>query len=1067
VAEGSTFIVASSSGITRAGFTFNNWSDGLTGYAPGASYTMGTSNVTLTATWTAITHTVTYALGGGTGTVPTQSAVAEGATFTVASSSGITRAGYTFNNWFDGTTGYAPGATYNVGTSNITLTATWTPIIHTVTYALGGGTGTLPTQADVAEGTTFTVASSSGITRAGYTFNNWSDGTTGYVPGASYTMGTSNVTLTATWILISVTTHTVTYALGGGTGTLPTQADVAQGSSFIVASSSGITRTGFTFNNWSDGSTGYVPGASYTMSTSNVTLTATWTAITYSVTYASGGGTGTVPTQSAVAQGSSFIVASSSGINRTGFTFNNWSDGSTGYAPGSSYLMGASNVTLTATWTAITRSVTYALGGGTGTVPTQLPVAQGSSFIVASSAGITRAGYTFNNWSDGTTGYAPGSNYTVGASNVTLTATWTATIRSITYALGGGTGTLPAQSDVAQGSSFIVGSSAGITRSGFSFNNWSDGSTGYAPGATYTVGSSNVTLTATWLALPSHTITFDANGGVGTMADEISNGPMLINANTFTRSGFTFAGWMSTPTGGTHYEIGDIYSFTSDLILYAEWSLIPTTGGGGGGGATPAPVAPAPTIRQVTFNGAGATGGTMTVQSGSSSAALSKNTYVRPGYEFEHWSTKPDVDGTLYNDGQSYEFTSDLTLYAHWGVKAFSRVTFESNGANPGGSVSQEANQPTVLASNRFVREGYSFKGWAEVSNGSGLFYVNGATYAFDRDVILFAQWTLIPVTPTVISENSPLDVALLSTESKTLYVAIPGSNGTQIPAIIDVPSGIVGVNGSIRITPVTSLDSLTLGIVTLKVEILDSFGAVIPNLLAPMTIRFKNALGENIVAESEDGYFWTAIPRITGTTLPAGLKAGYYIDADGVIVVVTSHLTQFGLKRKQTSAFQVTASSSSINTFANAVLSTSGGSGNGAVRYTTSTPAICSVSAVGLLAPKSSGKCLVSATKGGDAIYLHSASSEIGVKVTTPGTALSIKGTSSKKSLYINLTSFNAGKSVLVKVKAAKSSVYKTVSKVVLNQLGRITTTAIAPKGSTIRIMIGSRIYTTMQVKS
>ena len=47
---------------------------------------MGTSNVTLTAQWTANpTHTVTYANGGGTGTLPTQSPVSEGASFTVAS----------------------------------------------------------------------------------------------------------------------------------------------------------------------------------------------------------------------------------------------------------------------------------------------------------------------------------------------------------------------------------------------------------------------------------------------------------------------------------------------------------------------------------------------------------------------------------------------------------------------------------------------------------------------------------------------------------------------------------------------------------------------------------------------------------------------------------------------------------------------------------------------------------------------------------------------------------------------------------------------------------------------
>ena len=92
VSEGASFIVASGTTLSRAGFTFAGWNDGTNPYAAGATYTMGTSNVTLTAQWTANpTHTVTYANGGGTGTLPTQSPVSEGASFTVASNDLHTR----------------------------------------------------------------------------------------------------------------------------------------------------------------------------------------------------------------------------------------------------------------------------------------------------------------------------------------------------------------------------------------------------------------------------------------------------------------------------------------------------------------------------------------------------------------------------------------------------------------------------------------------------------------------------------------------------------------------------------------------------------------------------------------------------------------------------------------------------------------------------------------------------------------------------------------------------------------------------------------------------------------
>ena len=43
---------------------------------------MGAANVTLTAQWAATSQTVTYALGGGAGTLPTQGSVATGGTFT-------------------------------------------------------------------------------------------------------------------------------------------------------------------------------------------------------------------------------------------------------------------------------------------------------------------------------------------------------------------------------------------------------------------------------------------------------------------------------------------------------------------------------------------------------------------------------------------------------------------------------------------------------------------------------------------------------------------------------------------------------------------------------------------------------------------------------------------------------------------------------------------------------------------------------------------------------------------------------------------------------------------------
>ena len=57
---------------------------------------------------------------------------------------------------------------------------------------------------------------------------------------------------------------------------------------------------------------------------------------------------------------------------------------------------------------------------------------------------------------------------------------------------------------------------------------------------------SKTTTGSTWsftTAIPTHTVTFDPNGGTGTLATQVANVPTALTANTFTRAGFTFAGW--------------------------------------------------------------------------------------------------------------------------------------------------------------------------------------------------------------------------------------------------------------------------------------------------------------------------------------------------------------------------------------------------------------------------------------------------------------------------------------------------------------------------------------------
>ena len=75
------------------------------------------------------------------------------------------------------------------------------------------------------------------------------------------------------------------------------------------------------------------------------------------------------------------------------------------------------------------------------------------------------------------------------------------------------------------------------------------------------------------VSVNGYIISFDANGGSGIMADQIfaPRVPQALNANTFTRSGYTFKGWAQNPTDDAKYDDRLVIVSFSDLTFYAVW----------------------------------------------------------------------------------------------------------------------------------------------------------------------------------------------------------------------------------------------------------------------------------------------------------------------------------------------------------------------------------------------------------------------------------------------------------------------------------------------------------------
>ena len=333
---------------------------------------------------------------------------------------------------FGGRAGETSTAVSSTLTTTVNAVA---PVQYTITYNPNSGNST-PTQASLTTGQTFILANAISRSNDGstaYQFAGWSSNSILYKAGETITVATSNLTFTAVWVQL----YQVTYVVNGGTFSgieTVNDAECTSGSNKctinqVIQLNAAPTRSGYDFAGWKDqagasivDSNNSVDGIQTAVTTSNYIFTASWTPITYTVEYVSSGSS--APTQSALRQGQTFTVGAA--VTKAGFEFNGWKTGVFTYLPDSQITVETSNITLTAQWTAVF-SVTYSQGLGSGT-PLSATAFYPESYelILDSDEGISRSGFTFGGWNDGSTAYQPGDTYTVGTRNITLTAQWTA-----------------------------------------------------------------------------------------------------------------------------------------------------------------------------------------------------------------------------------------------------------------------------------------------------------------------------------------------------------------------------------------------------------------------------------------------------------------------------------------------------------------------------------------------------------------------------------------------------------------------------------------------------------------
>lgn len=80
-------------------------------------------------------------------------------------------------------------------------------------------------------------------------------------------------------------------------------------------------------------------------------------------------------------------------------------------------------------------------------------------------------------------------------------------------------------------------------------------------------------FTVRCVANEQETVSFDANGGSGTMADvTVEKGESVTLTNGFTNPAYNFLGWATSATGAAVYTDGQVITANEDVTLYALWS---------------------------------------------------------------------------------------------------------------------------------------------------------------------------------------------------------------------------------------------------------------------------------------------------------------------------------------------------------------------------------------------------------------------------------------------------------------------------------------------------------------
>lgn len=304
---------------SRTGYIFKGW---YMGENRVLAIPVGTTgNVVVSAKWEPITYTIDFDTNGGLPTLSSIDYTIESDSFTLQE---ITKAGYTFDGWYNGETKVTEITTGTYG--NMTLVAKWTADLYTISYDLADGVNSPenPTSYTIESG----LITLKDPTREGYTFAGWYNGEQLVTTIDSNTL--ENISLTAKW---TVNSYKLTFDVDGNL----TERTFKYGESITAIENP--TKVGHTFVGWSE----ELPE---TMPANDITVEAKWEINSYDITYDLAGGVNNSENPTTYTIESGLITLKNP--TREGYTFVGWYNGEQLVTTIDSNTL--ENITLTAKW---------------------------------------------------------------------------------------------------------------------------------------------------------------------------------------------------------------------------------------------------------------------------------------------------------------------------------------------------------------------------------------------------------------------------------------------------------------------------------------------------------------------------------------------------------------------------------------------------------------------------------------------------------------------------------------------------------------------------------------------